>query len=419
MGTSARPGWLYLALTVVFALASAVGRVTVAWAEVPTLDEPGTYLVEVASGRALRVGSGALVAWSPDSQVVAVADTGAESPMPRLRLVRVSDGESRDVSLAEQGEINHLRWSPDGTRIAFTLTRSGRDPGPALLVADRTSMAVKQLARGSIGELAWTPDSQGITAITLDEGGGSIVTFETGTGEVRETVPDARDASCQRGLAWSPDGAYLAYGGPGLREGCGDVGNWGVWTWEPASRTLRHLFHGAADAPQWLATGEVVAMVSEPREEGIPPLSIVRLPPGGEPARPIAHNVPRMFPQPPRLVQVVGSTVLFPISTCDQGEAYVWSPGRVDTVRQTPAGVYVYRPALAPDGRSLAYVSIGDRVELVLAPFVGDEPRVLATTSAGLQVGTAGPFDVGGDWSPDGQWIAVEVTGEQFRDCVD
>ena len=34
---------------------------------------------------------------------------------------------------------------------------------------------MRQLVRGNIGELTWTPDSQGITTTTLEEGGGSIV----------------------------------------------------------------------------------------------------------------------------------------------------------------------------------------------------------------------------------------------------
>jgi Tol biopolymer transport system component len=403
---------------VLLVLGVALGVSGLAAADAPSLDAPGTYVIEVESGRAILLGRGALVAWSPDGRTVAVAEIGAESAMPRLRLVSVPDGEMRKVPISEQGEINHLRWSPDGSRLAFTLTRADHDPGPSLLVVDPASGAIRQLARGSIGELTWTPDSSGITAITLDEGGGSIVTFEAATGEVRETVPDARDASCQRGIAWSPDGAYLAYGGPGLREGCGDVGNWGIWTWQPALRASRQLFSGAADVPQWLANGEVVAMVSEPDAEGIPPLSIVRLSPDGGPPRPIVQDIPRMFPQPPRLLQVVGSTVLFPVSTCDEGAARVWSPGRVESTRQTPEGVYAYRPALSPDGRSLAYVRVGDRAELVVAPFSGGDDRVLATTPLGLQVGTAGPWDAGGDWSPDGRWIAVEVTTEQFRDCV-
>jgi hypothetical protein len=396
----------------------ATGAFRPARADEPRLDEPGTYLIEVGSGRTVHLGHDALVAWAPDSKTVAVAEIGAESPLPRLRLVPVPDGPAREVKFADKGEINHLRWAPDGSALAFTLTRMGRDPGPALMVADAATGAVRQLVRGSIGEITWTPDSQGITAITLEEGGGSIVTFDAGTAEVRETVPDAKDPNCQRGLAWSPDGAYLAYGGPGLREGCGDVGNWGVWVWQPATRTAKQLFRGAADVPQWLAAGDVVAMVSEPQSEDIPPLSIARLTPeGGEP-RSIVKDVPRMFPQPPRLLQVVGSTVLFPVSTCDQGEAYVWSPGRAGTQRQTPPDVYAYRPSLAPDGRSLAYVRVGDPNQLILAPLGPGEATVLASSSAGLQVGTAGPWDVGGDWSPDGHWIAVEVTEEQFKDCA-
>ena len=90
----------------------------------------------------------------------------------------------------------------------------------------------------------------------------------------------------------------------------------------------------------------------------------------------------------------------------------------IDGLRQTPADVYAYRPALSPDGRSLAYVRVGEPNHLVLAPLGPGETTVLASTSAGLQVGTAGPWDVGGDWSPDGRWIALEVTEEQFKDCV-
>src|SRR5262245_7564443 len=105
-------------------------------AEDVSLDDPGTYLLEVSSGRTVKLGPRAQVAWSPDSKTVAVVDVGLESPMPRLRLQPVPVGPARNVNIAEQGEINHLRWAPNGTRLAFTFTRTGRDPGPALMVAD-------------------------------------------------------------------------------------------------------------------------------------------------------------------------------------------------------------------------------------------------------------------------------------------
>src|SRR3954447_4945388 len=148
------------------------------------LDEPGTYLIEVSSGRAVRIGHDAVVAWAPDSKTVALTEPASGPPQPRLRLLQASDGSVRDIKVPDQGEINHLRWAPDGSALAFTLTRMGRDPGPALMVADAATGAVRQLVRGSIGEITWTPDSQGITAITLEEGGGSIVTFDAGTAEV-------------------------------------------------------------------------------------------------------------------------------------------------------------------------------------------------------------------------------------------
>jgi hypothetical protein len=159
-------------------------------------------------------------------------------------------------------------------------------------------------------------------------------------------------------------------------------------------------------------------MISEPESDGVPPLAIVRLAPDGSASGPVASDVPRMFPQPPRLLQVVGDAVLFPVSTCDRGEAYLWTVGQPERVLVTPESDFAYRPALSPDATLLAYVRLGEPNELVLEPLGGGEARVLGQSSLGLQVGTAGPWDAGGDWSPDGAWIAVEVTSEQFKDCA-
>ncbi|MCC6175936.1 MAG: PD40 domain-containing protein [Chloroflexi bacterium] len=383
---------------------------------------PGTYLVEVETGRTVPLGRSALVAWAPDSRTVAVADTGPDKGEGRLRLVSVPDGTEAIVPLAERGEVTGLRWSPDGLHLAFTLTRLGHDPGPSLSVVEDGGKTVRQLVRGSVGDFTWTPDSSGISAIVLEEAGGTIVTVDVASGDVRDTVLSPHDASCERGLAWSPDGSLLAFGGPGLQEPCGDAGNWGIWTWNPVTRAARQLFAGQADAPQWLATGDLVAMVSEPHAETVPPLTLLRFDPSGaanDEPRTLAADIPRMVPQPPRLVQVVGSTVLFSVSTCDVAEAWVWSPGRVESIRRTPEGAFSYRPAIAPDGRSLAWVRVDEEASaLVVGSLLDEQPRVVLEHQTGLQVGTAGPWDTAGDWSPDGAWIAVEVGPEQLRDCA-
>lgn len=384
-----------------------------------SLSEPGTYVVELESGQTMRVGENALAAWSPDGTLLALAELIGEPAETRLRLLQLSDGTMTAVPLLEPGEVNLLRWSPDGARLALTVTRLGPDPGPGLVVVDPATAVARQLVRGSVGEIAWTPDSSAITAITLDDAGGAIVTFDAATGEVRDTILELKDAGCQRGLAWSPDGRFLALAGPGLHEGCGDVGNWGVWSWEQATRTARHVFRGAADVPHWLTSGEIVAMVSEPREEGLPPLSLLRFAPTRDESHAIARDIPRMSPLPPRLVQVADGSVLFPISTCERAEAHIWIPDQASVTWRTPAGVYAYRPALAPDGRSLAYVQVGEANALTILPLDGGAARVPVSSTAGLQVGTAGPWDAGGDWSPDGRWLVIEVTSEQLRDCLE
>jgi dipeptidyl aminopeptidase/acylaminoacyl peptidase len=417
---------LVLVLALALLPASGVGAARAASIradEVPS--DLGTYLVELASGRLIYLSEHALVAWAPDGNLLAVADTRGDPVEARLRLISMPPPASvapaeRIVELADRGEINQLKWSPDGSRLAFTLSRFGRDAGPSLSVVDPTTAKARELVRSSVGEIAWRPDSKSISAITLGINAGSIVTLNAATGAVEQTVLDGSEALCQIGLAWSPDGKQLAYAGPGLREGCGDVGNWGLWTWEPATKTTRHLFTGASEQPRWLANGNLVAMVSMPRPERLPQLTLLRYEAVGSEPRPIADDIPRMFPQPARMVQTVGSTLMYAVSGCDEAAAYTWNPGQPSATRQTPSDTYAYGPALGSDGKQLAYIRVSDDAsDLVVAPLGGGEPRVILTsTELGLQVGTQGPWGAGGDWSPDGKWLAVELTSEQFRDCV-
>jgi hypothetical protein len=89
-------------------------------------------------------------------------------------------------------------------------------------------------------------------------------------GDIEETVLSGPDASCQLDLAWSPDGKTLAYAGPGLREGCGEPGNWGIWAWDRATKMATHVFTGPSDAPHWLENGTLAAIVGIPKPDTVP-----------------------------------------------------------------------------------------------------------------------------------------------------
>ena len=62
----------------------------------------------------------------------------------KLSLISVIDGKERPVSLPERGDVQWVRFSPDGTRIALT---QASQRGVALLLVDTTSGAVRQLTQ--------------------------------------------------------------------------------------------------------------------------------------------------------------------------------------------------------------------------------------------------------------------------------
>jgi len=385
----------------------------------PAPTEPGTYLIEIGTGKTIRLGQNAFVAWAPGSKQVAVADQLENSPSGRLRLISVPDGRERNVELTQRGTVNQLRWSPDGTRLAFTLLPFGREPGPSLSVVTVANANVRQLVKERAGPFDWNPDGKSIAAVMIGYPDQSIVTLDATNGQIQKTVIDGPDAMCQSNVAWSPDGKTLAYAGPGFREGCGDASNWGIWIWDASMGKSRRVFEGVSDAPYWLANGDLVAMVGDP-DSADGSTMVVKITPGttGDPTT-IARDIPDMFPPPAHRMQVVGNSVLYPVSDCDVGEAWLWSPGMDTPSHPTPAGTYAYRPALSADGKQLAYVRLADSSDLVVQTLGTPERRVVATTKDyGLQVGAEGLAEAGIDWSPDGKWLAIEVTSEQYRDCV-
>jgi len=159
--------------------------------------------------------------WSPDQKqfVFITYETG-------LGIMDFDGTNRKDVSIPSLGEIpniKHIKWSPNGKKLALTRGVVGIDqqlqnPGDALLVYDLESEKLTQLAdyeTNCFSSPVWSPTSQQIAATcsyilpyTESPAPDTIRIFSTenpGQPYERLLLSPCKDPS------WSPDGKQLAF----------------------------------------------------------------------------------------------------------------------------------------------------------------------------------------------------------------
>ncbi|HET7433801.1 MAG TPA: S9 family peptidase [Thermoanaerobaculia bacterium] len=97
------------------------------------------------------------------------------------------------------------RWSPDGTRIAYVLTKANLETSaydPAIHVIGADGANDMQLARGS--QPRWAPDGQHIAFVRDND----LFVIDIRGGEARRLVDGS---TAVRELGWSPDGKSIAF----------------------------------------------------------------------------------------------------------------------------------------------------------------------------------------------------------------
>jgi hypothetical protein len=221
--------------------------------------------------------------WSPDGTRLAFSVTsyGAVNPFNGIHVLDLRTGSDRMLEdSCTFGWRFDLEWSPDSSTIAYVCSRWGGRSGKIVLVDPAGSARVLQTGTvGSDSYPSWSPDGARLVFATRSAGRSWISTIGA-YGAGRKTLATGATAP-----AWSPDGERIAY-----RAGCGGIrlvspsgsdrtpfrGPWlcraigvpGVPVWLPDGSEL------AISSPRGIylmrASGDQVRLVSRHASQGTP-----------------------------------------------------------------------------------------------------------------------------------------------------
>src|SRR5215218_6745597 len=153
----------------------------------------------------------------PSRYDVYVADTDGSG---RRNLTAAYHDEPDWQFYMESGSLQHSAWSPDGSKIAFSMFSSPDETG-ALFVVGADGTGGLQLLRAlpfrlSVDGLDWSPDGSKIAfgAHSTDDdgpGGGDVYVVNAADGSGLTSLTPGLDREAEP--SWSPDGSKIAFVG--------------------------------------------------------------------------------------------------------------------------------------------------------------------------------------------------------------
>jgi Tol biopolymer transport system component len=363
----------------------------------------------------------AAVLLSAAQAYAAPSDPPKLSPGDVMLPVEVSEGTSMAVSVSPDGKtlVTDLQGS------LWTLPAAG---GKATRITDMFNDARQPV---------WSPDGKTIVFFAYRDGGYDLWSVKPDGSDQKKLTFGAFD---DRDPMWSPDGTKIAFASDRSEPG---KGSYNIWTLEAATGKLEQVSFSPFEnrLPTWAPDGKSIAYASardgfsgvfsvtlgskEERElrRSKGAIGAASFGPGGQLAYNVLEGVESRLEIDGKAVS--GKENVFPFRASwlpGKGGFYYVSDGKIhyrNDVGAKPkivpftAGMQVtrpyyeharrdfdstaprkalgiVRPAISPDGRSFAFIALGD---LYTAPIDGSSPPVNQTKDAWLDTDPA--------WSPD------------------
>jgi hypothetical protein len=167
--------------------------------------------VVACPGRTTWCGEVESIDWSPDGKRLALSVTSLAraNAFNGVHVVNPATGRDQQIvdELAPEWDWVDLDWSPDGSRLAFVSAVGGRSNGSISLInsdgTGRTFLETPTAGRDS--SPAWSPNGNWIAYAGVDENGSAVYAIRADGSQGRLL------ASHGSGPAWSPDGTKIAY----------------------------------------------------------------------------------------------------------------------------------------------------------------------------------------------------------------
>lgn len=271
-------------LVAALALAIATAGIAFAVRAFEVAERPARPASTVANGLLAFFGGREIHVVSPDgSGLRQVADTGGDDVLN----VRWSpDGSKLAFSVWTKGDyeifvanadgsdltnvtgsmgVSHFAWSPDGSRLAFTSFQEGNDIDVFVVNVDGTGLRAIVESPFTEHRPQWSPDGMLIAFErwpVRDRDPGTADIYAVGP-EGGEAVPLVTSPGHDTGVAWSPDGARLAF----VSDRDGDEEIYVVNADGSGERQLTDLPDASATGAAWSPDGSRLSFVAHDGEQ--------------------------------------------------------------------------------------------------------------------------------------------------------